>query len=367
MLHAHTQRKRPKCHKCGMLMAGHKRRSGMILCPGTDDEYEGSTISAEDVLQAGASGSGTAVERDSTPDSSLPSPPASPGPKPNNGLGSPERPTTPTFKVPQDKSIWHWRNPNWESPPRTTVTRRSPRSLVGFLNGSLVPTELASNTNDQRTELNSVAANTDEKENVPTYRLPASYPNPANLQTPLDYEDMFSNPGRVPSPLYAAEGPIISGGAQYGYGEEEEEESSRPYGPDRELEPEEYGSQISSDAFDSIESLFRIIRAPRRDVPAITRAASRRGKYVAIVPTPPSTQYSRGAFDDVEDTVWLAIGDHPQAVHEAASMGERSMSNVGSMQSSSGSTIRSAGVGFLQVLFAGVVGGLAVTAVLALM
>ncbi|EGN92030.1 hypothetical protein SERLA73DRAFT_79916 [Serpula lacrymans var. lacrymans S7.3] len=123
-------RKRPQCTKCGMLMAGHRRRGGTVLCPTPSLSPD-----PEDRMWS---------HSPSVPSASLPSPPASP-----HGSRGP----SPGFQLPEGNR-WHWRNPNWMSPARKPLGRTPSDEH------SLVPTEPLTETNGSS-----------EKENLPVHRM----------------------------------------------------------------------------------------------------------------------------------------------------------------------------------------------------
>jgi hypothetical protein len=116
-------RRRPHCHKCGSPMQGHRRKNGTFVCPGETSIFTETVSSIR--------------KSHSTP---LPSPPASPGgsprasPPPSQGFSPVHE--KPIFNPPPGKR-WHWRNPNWVSPPRK-MRLYTPSD---WERGSLTPTE----------------------------------------------------------------------------------------------------------------------------------------------------------------------------------------------------------------------------------
>ncbi|KIJ69929.1 hypothetical protein HYDPIDRAFT_23085 [Hydnomerulius pinastri MD-312] len=305
-------RKRPHCHKCGSLMQGHRRKHGTLICPDQQSLFS------------------ETAKSHSTP---LPSPPASTG-------GSP--PATPTpestperarggFKPPPGDH-WHWRNPNWVSPPCKTRLH-SPSDLD---RGSLAPTEPL--TEYQASHKGSY------------------YPVPRTLHE--QEEEVPVEDGSWADDLNNEEDYDSQNSEQYEY---------FPY-PSNSLSPRPWNSFSQSPVTDislntalrASTPLFKVFRTPREDLPEVTRIAQREGKHVGIMNTPPAhLATAKIPREKADGTVWVLVSDREEDLQYAIDSQQRGMPGTLFPEE------QHRGMGFLQVALAGIMGGLMVTCGLA--
>ncbi|KAG1815685.1 uncharacterized protein BJ212DRAFT_1272666 [Suillus subaureus] len=252
-----SRRKRPMCHRCGSTMAGHTRKNNMFICPGPAESKSHLLLS---------------------PDS----------PPPTYEFHG--------FQVPPGDR-WHWRNPNWVSPPRERPHEKAHRDV------SLTPTEPLSDEGPG-------------KENISPFPMEHS-PSPdytsddwAGSSDSLDYYPNFSIKEESPEPHLNT---ALRGGTP----------------------------------------LYSVYRVPRQDVPKVQRTAQREGKLFSVMTAPPA-HLAKIPREKSRETVWVILSDREEDLQYA------------SMYSIPGGlavqeNLRSAGHGFLQMAFAGIIGGLVVT------
>ncbi|KAG2156336.1 hypothetical protein DEU56DRAFT_230434 [Suillus clintonianus] len=337
-----SRRKRPMCHKCLSTMAGHTRKNNIFVCPG----------SAERTTQ----------------------------------LLSPDTPP-PTyefhgFQVPPGDR-WHWRNPNWVSPPRERPHEKT-HSYV-----SLTPTEPLSEGESGK---ENISPFTVEDSPTPSY----SDDDWVGSSDPLYHYPNFSIKEESPEPQSDA---YIS------------DYSNTP--PPREWSPFSQSpiTDISlNTALRAGTPLYSVYRVPRQDVPKVQRTAQREGKLLSVMTAPPA-HLAKIPREKSQETVWVILSDREEdlryAVHSQRMPGafaqdtavnsvdfsvpksnaaapimqnapfcdtvdqtaQHVMRNTTfdqSMYSIPGGMavqqpLRTAGLGFLQMAFAGIIGGLVVT------
>ncbi|KAG1752516.1 uncharacterized protein EDB91DRAFT_521322 [Suillus paluster] len=335
-----SQRKRPMCHKCGSTMAGHTRKNNIFVCPASSQRT-----------------------------SHIPLPPDSPPPTYEfHG-----------FQVPPGDR-WHWRNPNWISPPRERPHETAHR------NESLTPTEPLSDGGSG-------------KENIAPFSVGGSpAPNyPADEwddSDPLYYYPDFSVKEETPEPVFDS---YISGC------------TNSP--PPREWSPFSQSpiTDISlNTALRAGTPLYSVYRVPRQDVPKVQRTAQREGKLFSVMKAPPAHP-AKIPREKSRETVWVILSDREEdlryAVHSQRMPGaltQGSMTDFSFPKSNAAAPViqnapfcnavdqpaaqrdvrnatfdqsmysipgghavqghlRTAGHGFLQMAFAGIIGGLVVT------
>lgn len=328
------------CHKCGSTMAGHTRKNNMFVCPG-------------------------------------------PAERKLHHLLSPDTPP-PTyefhgFQVPPGDR-WHWRNPNWVSPPRERPHEKAHRDV------SLTPTEPLSDEGPG-------------KENISPFAMEHSpspdYPDDdwAGSSGPLDYPN-FSIKEESPESQFDT---YISGCSH-----------SPP--------PREWSSFSQSPVTDiSLNTalragtpLYSVYRVPRQDVPKVQRTAQREGKLLSVMKAPPA-HLAKIPREKSQETVWVILSDREEdlqyAVHSQRMPGAFAQGTTADFSDPKGNAVapvmqnapfcnavcqpaaqhvmrnatfdqsiysipgglavqanlRSAGQGFLQMAFAGIIGGLVVT------
>ncbi|OAX44062.1 hypothetical protein K503DRAFT_581452 [Rhizopogon vinicolor AM-OR11-026] len=337
-----SQRKRPMCHRCWSTMAGHTRKNKMIICPTP------SSRSAENSLPL------------SSPDS----PPPTYDSSEYHG-----------FQVPSGDR-WHWRNPNWVSPPREEPQEDTLR------NASLAPTEPLSEP---------------EKENFPLAVEGSSATNsPTNEWA--DHADALNH-----YPDFSIKR------------EEETPEADIYTGYSGSPSPRAWSSFSQSPITDiSLNTalrggtpLYSVYRVPRQDVPKVQRTAQREGKLFSVMNAPPA-HLAKIPREKSRETVWVILSDREEdlryAVHSQRMPGAlaqdssdgfddprgdavapvmqntpfgngvnhsapqhilRTVTFDRSMDSMPGGLVgygqlQSSGHGFLQMAFAGIIGGLIV-------
>ena len=309
-------RRRPHCHKCGSPMQGHRRRNGTFVCPGETSIFTETVSSTH--------------KSHSTP---LPSPPASPGgsprasPPPSQGFSPVHE--KPIFKPPPGKR-WHWRNPNWVSPPRK-MRLYTPSD---WERGSLTPTEPVTGPigNQRGTHLSPNVIREEEEEGN----------HSASWSKTLDEED-----NDVPN----------------------EEEFEYFHRHSNSLSPRAWSpfsqspvTDVSLDtALRASTPLFKVFRTPLEDLDGVRRTAQRDGKHVAIINTPPAHRaMARVPTDKANGTVWVVVSDRVEDLKYAIDSQQGGMPGTFFLEEPQ---IR--GMGFFQVVVAGVLGGLMVAVGLA--
>lgn len=321
------------CHRCGSTMAGHTRKNNMFICPGPAESKTHLLLS---------------------PDT----------PPPTYEFHG--------FQVPPGDR-WHWRNPNWVSPPRERPRENAHRDV------SLTATEPLSDEGPG-------------KENISPFTMEHSpspgYPGDGwvGSSDSLDYYPNFSIKEESPEPQFDT---YISGC------------SHSP--PPREWSPCSQSpiTDISlNTALRAGTPLYSVYRVPRQDIPKVQRTAQREGKLLSVMTAPPA-HLAKIPREKSRETVWVILSDREEdlqyAVHSQRMPGafaqgttadlsdpksnavapvtqnapfydtvdKRNATFDQSMYSIPGGlavqeNLRSAGHGFLQMAFAGIIGGLVV-------
>ncbi|KAG9317338.1 hypothetical protein JVU11DRAFT_1537 [Chiua virens] len=297
-------------------MQGHKRKNGTFVCP------EETSIFTE-----------TASSTRKSHSTTLPSPPASPGrsphatPPPSSGF-SPAR-EKPVFKPPPGQR-WHWRNPNWVSPPRK-MRLYTPSEEE---RGSLAPTEPV-------TEVEPIV--------VPwgTHLSPTEEEEEQNLGPPAS---LSGN---------------VDGDAQNGEEFEYLSHHSSSLSP-RQWSPFSQ-SPVTDISFNTAlrasTPLFKVFRTAREDLESIRRTAQREGKHVAIINAPLAHRaIAKVPSEKVNGTVWVVVSDRVEDLKYAIDSQQWGMPGTFFTEEP-----QTRGMDFLQVMTAGVLGGLMVAIGLAYM
>ncbi|KAG1892166.1 hypothetical protein F4604DRAFT_1966375 [Suillus subluteus] len=261
------------------------------------------------------------------------------------------------FQVPPGDR-WHWRNPNWVSPPRERPHEKAHRTV------SLTPTEPLSDEGPG-------------KENISPFPMEHS-PSPGypgddwdGSSDSLDYYPNFSIKEESPEPQFDT---YISGC------------SHSP--PPREWSPFSQSpiTDISlNTALRAGTPLYSVYRVPRQDVPKtppahlakIPREKSLETVWVILSDREEDLQYAvhsqrmpgafaQGTTADFSDSKSDAAPPVTQNAPFYNAVGQRNATFDQSMYSIPGGmavqeNLRSAGHGFLQMAFAGIIGGLVVT------
>lgn len=327
-----SQRKRPMCHRCWSTMAGHTRKNNMFICP-------------------------TALNR-SSENSPLPSPPDSPPPTYEHH----------DFQIPPGDS-WHWRNPNWVSPPR-----EKPQENI-LRDESLTPTEPLSD-------------NQSGKENISPFA--DSLANEwVDHSDALNHYPHFSIKSEEESP----EPDIYMSGSS-------NSPSPRAWSP---FSQSPITDISLNTALRGGTPLYTVYRVPRQDIPKVQRTAQREGKLFSVMNAPPAHP-AKIPREKSRETVWVILSDREEdlryAVHSQRMPGALSQSSSGGFDDSRGDAVtqqpidnavnhpapqhvmrtatfdqsmhsmpgglqvygqvQSAGHGFFQMAFAGIIGGLIV-------
>lgn len=332
-----SQRKRPMCHKCQSTMAGHTRKNNMFICPGPAERKSHLLLS---------------------PDT----------PPPTYAFRE--------FQVPPGDR-WHWRNPNWVSPPRERPHEKAHRDV------SLTPTEPLSDEGPGKENISPIAM-----EHSPSPDYPSD--DWADNSDPLDYYPNFSIKEESPEPQFDT---YISGCSH-----------SPP--------PREWSSFSQSPITDvSLNTalragtpLYSVYRVPRQDVPKVQRTAQREGKLFSVMKAPPA-HLAKIPREKSQETVWVILSDREEdlqyAVHSQRMPGAFAQDATGDFSDSKSNAaapvmqnaqfcdtvdqpamrnatfdqsmysipggltvqekLRSVGHEFLQMAFAGIIGGLVVT------
>jgi len=297
-------------------MQGHRRKNGTFVCP------EEASILTETVSST--------YKSHSTP---LPSPPASPGgsprasPPPSSESFSPAR-EKPIFNPPPGNR-WHWRNPNWVSPPRK-MRLYTPSD---WERGSLTPTEPVTEPivgqRGTHLSLNVVRDREDKDISASWSKDVDAEDNDVHNEAEFEYFPRHSN-SLSPGPwLPFSQSPV---------------------------------TDISLDtALRASTPLFKVFRTPFEDLDGVRRTAQREGKHVAIIDTPPAHRaMARVPTDKANGTVWVVVSDRIEDLKYAIDSQQGGMPGTFFPEEPQ---IR--GMGFFQVVVAGVLGGLMVAVGLA--
>lgn len=303
------------------MMQGHTRKGrGKFVCPdsststtGTDKDRAASEVSVAESLS-------TRSHLGSTP---LPSPPVSPSPSP-----SPVPPPayTPTFKPPPGDS-WHWKNPNWKSPPPDLPFS----DLAGLERASLTPTEL----------------NSEYQASIQGGRFAGSVTlQEIKEELTDDREDLWGVGNNNDDDLGSTQ-------SEY-FGE------LTPMPADT---PRSWSPWSQSDSSDNLSGvlrastpLFKVFRTGRGDISKVTRAAEEEGKHVCIIDAPPSYPgTAKLPREKANGTVWVLVSDREDDLRYALDCQQRGM--PGTLVFDEQMAKRN---GILEVMFASLVGGLVV-------
>ena len=297
-------------------MQGHKRKNGTFVCP-EETSFFTETVSST-------------RKNHSTP---LPSPPASPGGSPHASL--PPYPSfapvreKPVFKAPPGKR-WHWRNPNWVSPPHK-MRLYTPSD---WERGSLTPTEPVTEpiASQRRTHLSPNVIREEEEEESPD----------VSWSRDVEEEDNDAqNPGEFG--FFAHHSNSLSPRLQSPF-------SQSPV------------TDISlNTALQDSTPLFKVFCTPREDLDGVKRIAQREGKHIAIINAPLAHHAMAGVpTDKANGTVWVIVSDRVEDLKYAIDSQQRGMPGTFFPEEP-----QTGGVGFFQVVVAGVLGGLMVAVGLA--
>ncbi|KAI5987767.1 hypothetical protein EDC04DRAFT_1471522 [Pisolithus marmoratus] len=319
-----SSRKRPQCHQCGTMMQGHTRKGrGRFICP---DSSISTTSTDKDRAAPEASVAESLSTRSHLSSTPLPSPPVSQSPSP---CPVPPPAYTPTFKPPPGNS-WHWKNPNWKSPPRH-LGFGTPAQLE---RGSLTPTEL--NTEYQASIQGDRFASSTTLQEV---KQEFNDDNEALWGVGNDDDDDLGSTqsdyfsGFTPTPM--------------------DTQSPRSWSP----------WSHSSDSNDNLSGvlrastpLFKVFRTRRGDIPKVTHTAEEEGKHVCIIDAPPSYPgTAKLPREKANGTVWVLVSDREDDLRYALDCQQRGM--PGTLVFDEQMAKRN---GILEVVFASLVGGLVV-------
>jgi hypothetical protein len=326
------------CHKCWSTMAGHTRKNNMFICPPT------------------------ALSRSSENSPPLPSPPDSPPPT-YECQG---------FQIPPG-DCWHWRNPNWVSPPPSEKPQEN-----ALRDASLTPTEPLSDDQQERKNISPFAMGGPANEWADHPDALTHYPN-FLIKREESLESVYTGHSGSPSP--------------------------RPWSPFSQSPITDISLNTALRAGTPLYSVYRV---PRQDVPYVQRTAPREGKLFSVMNAPPA-HLAKIPREKSRETVWVILSDReedlryavhsqhmpgalvqgssegfddplenavapvmqdaligntvnhsgPQHVVRTATPGQ-SMDRMPGMLDGYGQ-VQSAGPGFFQMAFAGIIGGLIVT------
>lgn len=329
-----STRKRPQCHRCHTKMQGHRRKAGRFVCPdATVSPEPSSPISERDHLLSKPSPEDALSVRSKSHSTSLPSPPLSP----SSSVGASPSPVSPPaytatpFKPPAT-TTWHWKNPNWQSPPHKPGCCSPVRAGRQV---SLTPTE----------------------PNTEYHYEPSPLIDSGTLQSlkeePLEDDHGYDalSAGRVHAGL------DMSHGATDPLGEFTPAHSNS-------LSPRPWSSFSQSPVTEASlgtvlrEStpLFKVFRTRCEDIAAVTRTAVQEGKYACAIDAPshyPGT--ARISREKARGTRWVLMSDQEDDLRYALDCQQRSMPGTLLVNEQ-----WARGMGFLEVAFAGLVGGLVV-------
>ncbi|KAH7887509.1 hypothetical protein F5I97DRAFT_842163 [Phlebopus sp. FC_14] len=285
-------KKQPMCQTCHRPTLGHPRRGRKFTCVTESSDSSASPLPESDSLRL------------STP---LPSPPSSPPamtPSP-----SPETPRQ-GFQLPQGDT-WHWRNPNWVSPPPPKWRLHSPSDLDRV---SPAPTE----------PLTEVPDNEWGSHVVPDTVVEESEPaDDASL-----YGDNDENPDEFslnPSP--------------------------RSWSPFSQLAERDTNLK---NVFRGSTPLFNVFRTPCEHLANVRRTAEQEGKYVGVIKAPAAhSGTAQIPKEKADGTVWVVVSDRQEDLDYAIDSQQRGMPGTFFQK-------EHYGIGLLHVAFAGVLGGIVV-------
>lgn len=303
-------------------MQGHTRKGrGKYICPDISASVD-SCGTEKDRAASEASIVDSVTMRSHSRSAPLPSPPVSPSPSPSPSPTSVSPPAyTPTFNPPPGDN-WHWRNPNWRSPARESINIAD-----SLTRASLAPTE----------------PNTEYQANIQGGHFSYSVTFQAPKQEPDDSNGLWED---------GDNDEVGSTHSEY-FGEF----TPTPLNP---ASPRSWSPYLGANSFNSTlrEStpLFNVFRTRRTDVPKVTRAAEEEGKHVCVIDAPP--HYSGTAKlprEKANGTVWILVSDREDDLRYALDSQQRGMPGTLFPEEH---TVKNSG--FLDVLFAGLVGGLVV-------
>ncbi|KAG6336491.1 hypothetical protein ID866_2605 [Astraeus odoratus] len=309
-------RKRPQCHQCGTMMRGHTRGGrGKFICPGSSLSFD-SSIPEKSCASSGASVAESVTPRCHSYATPLPSPPVSPSPTP----ASPPAYTA-TFTPPPGNS-WHWKNPNWRTPPRNT----GEASPVLSARPSLAPTEPNTEYQASIQDDSGSMFHVPKKEPVDDDHIPWEEENDDQGSTYSEYFGEFR-----PAPLGSV--------------------APRSWSP------------CSSETDESLNGvlrgstpLFKVFRTRHKDICRVTHAAEEVGKHVCVIDAPshyPGT--SKLPMEKAHGTVWVLVSDREDDLKYAVDSQQRGM--PGTLLPDQ-QTVQNGG--FLEMVFAGLVGAILV-------
>lgn len=294
-------------------MQGHRRKNGTFVCP------EEMSLFTETV-------SSTQCKSHSTP---LPSPPASPGGSPH--VSPPPSPgfslvrEMPDFKPPPGER-WHWRNPNWVSPPRKMRLYTPSHGERGSLTPTEPVTEPTAGQKGTPVSSNFIREEEEVEEADPSASWSKVDDDEANVEG-IEYSHHSNSLSRPWSPF------------------------SQPPITDISL----------NTALRASTPLFKVFRTPCEDLDDVRRTAQSEGKHVAIIDAPLAHRATmRVPSDRANNTVWVVVSDRVEDLKYAVDSQQGGMPGTFFLEESP-----TRGVGFFQVVIAGVMGGLMVAAGLA--
>lgn len=281
-------------------MQGHKRKNGSLVCPGEASIF---TVPVSSTRKS-----------HSTP---LPSPPASPGGSPPvtplsyGGFLPVDK--TPVFEPPPGDR-WHWKNPNWVSPPQKMRLYTPDDEDRGSLTPTEPVTEPAMNVIPEEQEGSS--SNVDEEEDV------------AQQEEWEYFTDRSSSL------------------------------SARPWSPFSQSPVTDIGLNT---ALRASTPLFKVFRTPLQDLDSVRRTAQREGKHIAVISAPLAHRaMATVPTDRADDTAWVVVSDSIEDLKYAIDSQQAGMPGTFFPEEP-----KTRGMGFFQVVVAGVLGGLTVAVGLA--
>lgn len=262
----------------------------------------------------------------------LPSPPVSPGgsphasPPPSSSFSPVHE--KPVFKPPPGKR-WHWRNPNWVSPPHK-MRLYTPSDGE---RGSLTPTEPVT-------------------EPIASQRV-------TRLSPSVIREEEEGNPSVSWSRNVDEEDNDVQNGEEFEYFPDHSNSlSPRQWSPFSQSPVTDISLNT---ALRASTPLFKVFRTPREDLDDIGRIAQREGKHVAIIDAPLAHRaMARVPTDKANGTVWVVVSDRVEDLKYAIDSQQRGMPGMFFPEEP-----QTRGMGFFQVAIAGALGGLMVAVGLA--
>jgi len=242
------------CHRCWSTMAGHTRKNNMFICPPT------------------------ALNRSSENSPPLPSPPDSPPPTYEHQ----------GFQVPPG-DCWHWRNPNWVSPPPREKSQEN-----ALRDGSFTPTEPLSDGQQ-------------EKENVSPFAMGGPVADhPADEWA--DHSDALTHYPDFPIKREESlESDIYTGHSG--------SPSPRAWSPFSQSPITDISLNTALRAGTPLYSVYRV---PRQDVSKVQRTAQREGKLFSVMNAPPA-HLAKIPREKSQETVWVILSDREEDLRYAVS------------------------------------------------